>query len=43
MNYNTILSDMAKCEQFENYSILQHGIDCANRLMELLTAKNEHG
>lgn len=37
------MADMAKCNQFNDWSILDHGIDCANRLLELLTAKNEHG
>lgn len=38
-----ILYDMSQCEQFENQSILDHGLDCANRLVELLTINNEHG
>lgn len=40
MNLATVIADMAKCEQFPGFSILDHGIDCANRLTELLT---EHG
>lgn len=37
-----VIADMTKCEQFPDFSILDHGLDCANRLVELLTA-NEHG
>lgn len=33
----SVMSDMSKCEQFPNWSILDHGFDCAARLMELLT------
>ncbi len=43
MDRASIMVDMAKCEQFKGHSILQHGISCANRLMELMTAKDEHG
>lgn len=42
MTRESVLADMAKCEQFPGFSILDHGTDCANRLRELLT-KNEHG
>lgn len=37
MDLAMVIADMAKCEQFPNFSILDHGIDCANRLTELLT------
>lgn len=37
------LYDMSQCEQFKGQSILDHGLDCANRLIELLTIKSEHG
>ena len=37
MDRNAILADMAKCEQFPGFSILDHGTDCADRLRELLT------
>lgn len=43
MDRTSIMADMAKCDQFPGWSILDHGRDCANRLMELLTAKDEHG
>lgn len=39
----SVMSDMSKCEQFPNWSILDHGFDCAARLMELLTVDNEDG
>lgn len=32
----SVMSDMSKCEQFPGWSILDHGFDCASRLMELL-------
>lgn len=36
MNLATVIADMAKCDQFPGFSILDHGIDCADRLRELL-------
>lgn len=42
MTLASVIADMTKCQQFEGQSILDHGLDCANRLIELLTA-NEHG
>ncbi len=43
MNLPTLLRDMSNCEQFKGHSILDHGLDCASRLMELLTGKTEYG
>lgn len=31
------IAAMTKCEQFPGQSILDHGLDCAERLTELLT------
>ena len=37
MNMAQLIIDMSKCPQFPNFSILQHGFDCADRLSDLLT------
>lgn len=39
LDKTAVLAAMAKCEQFKNWSILEHGTDCANRLVELITQK----
>ena len=38
---NSVKADMANYEQFPNWSILEHGIDCAARLKGLITGDTQ--